>query len=187
MNKIMRRTFSYEAIQIRSYQRDRSETCRTALEEAAYIRRTKLYHGNAEHAFTDRARDLIFLRSIVPQDAQDWVHEPHLRWAYADRAVDQPRRSAESPIRAWHVCADLPKAASPGKWMDEAELLVRLSLPDGVVADIAGHEPRLRPPHVHILIAHRALAGDCFGSPMKNLEHAIHHDLQDLWNNWLSQ
>ena len=183
----MRPAFSYEAVQIRSYQRDRGDTCRTALEEAAYIRRTKLYHGCAEHAFTDRARDLMFLRSIIPEDAQDWVYEPHLRWSYADRAVDQPCRSSESPIRAWHVCADLPKGRSPGRWIDEAEFLVRLSLPDGVIADIAGHEPRFGLPHVHILIAHRSLAGDCFGPPMKNLEHAIQYDLQDLWINWLNE
>lgn len=160
---------------------------RTALREATYMRRSRLYHGGKDHAFTDRGRDLAFLNLILPEDPPPWLHHPHLRWGRADEVVGDGFQRTRSPTRAWHVVADLPPTLSRGHWMDEAELLCRLALPHGAVAEIAGHVPLDKPPHVHILIAHRYVTGRTYGEEIPGLQHAIESELQELWLDWLAR
>jgi hypothetical protein len=181
-----RMPFRCEPVQGRSFGLARhADSRRTALREASYIRRTKLYFGGAEHAFTDRGRDLRFLTTITPPSAPAWVDEPHLRWGKADEAIGA---AGADPfhIRAWHVCADLPVAISEGAWMDESKLLVQLALPVAAVVDIAGHTPVDKPPHAHLLIANRFVVGEAYGDEIPKLREAIEGDLRELWLAWLS-
>ena len=109
---------------------------RTALREAAYIRRSRFVKGEVVlHDFSSRAEDLFMLASIVPRDAGDWAHRPYLRWQLADEAAETEANS--SAIRAWHICGDLKEGLTPGQWMDQTHDLVRSALPASAVAEIA--------------------------------------------------
>jgi hypothetical protein len=156
---------------------------RTALREAAYIRRTKFNKGALGHDFAYRGEDLFMLTAIVPNHAPTWVRRPFLRWKLADEAAERGKNPEE--IRAWHICADLPLEESRGCWMDGAEMLVRNALPQGCVAEICGHAPEDEPPHVHILVAPRVPGSRHYGALLKGLEDLLTGHLKQRWLRWL--
>lgn len=157
---------------------------RTALREAAYIRRTKFAKGTLGHDFACRSEDLFMLQAIVPAGAPAWVRRPFLRWKLADEAAERGRNPQET--RAWHICADLPAGVSRGEWMDGAESLVRETLPASVVAEICGHAPEHDPPHVHILVAARHAESSRYGPVVLGLEEVLSKQLKDRWLCWLA-
>lgn len=157
---------------------------RTALREAAYIRRTKFEQRDLVHDFACRAEDLFMLTAIVPVAAPEWTRRPFLRWKLADEAAERADNGHQ--IRAWHVCADLPPHMSRGQWMDEAEAIVRDVLPETAVAEMVGHLPVDKPPHIHILVAARSPAARCYGHPLPTLEEVLQHELKARWLDWIN-
>ncbi len=155
---------------------------RTAVREAAYIRRTKFKQGDAIHDFAWRGEDLFMISPILPDDAPSWTHRPYLRWRLADQVVE--RGTAKDAIRAWHICADLPVGLSRGRWGDEAEAIVREVLPSHAVAEICGHVPIDHPPHMHILVAARAPGARGYGRPLAGLGDLLQDELRERWLAW---
>ena len=155
---------------------------RTALREAAYIRRTKFVNGVLVHDFACRAEDLFMLSPIIPEAAPAWAHKPFLRWHFADKAV--AGASETGAVRAWHVCADLPLGMSRGEWTDGAERIVRDVLPSIAVAEICGHVPTDHPPHIHILVAARVAGARRYGRLISGLEDILLNDLRKRWLEW---
>ncbi|WP_426693525.1 MobA/MobL family protein [Sphingomonas sediminicola] len=157
---------------------------RTALREAAYIRRTRFTKGDVTiHDFSSRAEDLFMLTSIVPDEAPEWVHRPFLRWQLADEAIEAS--GDLHGVRAWHVCGDLRPGLSRGEWMDQVVDLVRSVLPAGIVAEIAGHIPRAgRPPHVHILISSRYFGRRTYAGVSYPLYRRLNGCLRQAWVEW---
>ena len=154
---------------------------RTALREAAYIRRTKFERGEMVHDFACRAEDLFMLSAILPEKAAEWTRRPFLRWHFADEAVEGSKIDA---VRAWHVCADLPLGMSRGQWADEAENIVRDVLPAGAVAEICGHLPTDHPPHIHLLVAARAPGPRRYGRLHHGLGDLLQTALRERWLAW---
>ena len=154
---------------------------RTALREAAYIRRTKFENDSVRHDFACRSADLFMLCEILPRNAPGWARSPYLRWQMADEAV----RDDDAAIRAWHICADLPAGMSRGQWMDQTEALIRSVLPDAAVAEICGHIPASEPPHIHALVAPRRPVSRRFGAALPNLPQLLQVSLRDRWLQWL--
>lgn len=161
------------------------DNLRTALREAAYIRRTKFEKNDVLHDFSSRSEDLFMMTPIIPAGAPDWVSRPFLRWQLADEAVQRPGTSES--VRAWHVCADLPVGLSRGTVVDQAEQIVRSALPTNAVAEICGHMPDDNVPHVHILVAARAPAARHYGAEIENLEARLTVELQRSWLSWLGR
>ena len=156
---------------------------RTALREAAYIRRTKFKKGDMVHDFSCRAGDLFMLTAILPIAAPNWARKPYLRWKLADEAAESGAK--EHQIRAWHVCADLPLNMSRGQWTDEVEAIVRDVLPETAVAEVVVHLPAEKPPHVHILVAARAPAARRYGHLLPRLDEILQSELKARWLDWL--
>lgn len=157
---------------------------KTALREAAYIRRTRFTKGGAVlHDFSSRAEDLLMLVPIVPVGAPEWVHRPFLRWQLADEAVEQ---GAVDAVRAWHVCGDLKPGLSSGAWMDDVTSLVRAALPTEAVAEIAAHVPTNKPAHAHILVAPRRVGPTSYGPVDYGLYDRLYHVLRAAWMAWLT-
>jgi hypothetical protein len=155
---------------------------RTALREAAYIRRTKFERGDLVHDFACRAEDLFMLAAILPNHAPEWVRRPFLRWHFADEAAEG--RTSVNAVRAWHVCADLPARMTRGRWADEAEAIVRDVLPGDAVAEICGHVPNDHPPHIHILVAARAPGARRYGRLHGGLGDVLQNQLRERWLTW---
>jgi hypothetical protein len=155
---------------------------RTALREAAYIRRTKFVKGELVHDFACRAEDLFMLAPIIPAEAPAWVHRPFLRWHFADEAVEDA--SPKGAVRAWHVCGDLPLGVSRGQWADQAEQIVREVLPSMAVAEICGHIPNDHPPHLHILVAARVPGARRYGRLISGLGDILQNNLRERWLEW---
>jgi|GEM_PF-6968641 len=158
---------------------------RTALREAAYIRRTKFRKGKLVHDFACRAEDLFMLTPIVPQEAREWVKRPFLRWKLADEATKGCQGGAA--VSAWHVVADLPLGMSRGQWTDEAEQLVRDVLPCTAVAEICGHLPTKDPPHIHMLVATRQPGPWSYTAMIEGLERLLQYELKARWLDWLDR
>lgn len=159
---------------------------RTALREAAYIRRTRFIKGGAAlHDFSCRAEDLFMLMSIIPDGAPDWARRPFLRWQFADEAVEESGKV--HGVRAWHVCGDLRPGLSRGAWTDAVEMLVRNALPTGVLAEIAGHIPADgAPPHVHILVSSHYVGDNGYTSVAYPLYRRLTECLRPDWLAWLT-
>ncbi len=155
---------------------------RTALREAAYIRRTRFERGDLVHDFACRAEDLFMLAAILPDHAPEWVRRPFLRWHFADEAAQGG--TATSAVRAWHVCADLPAGMTRGRWADEAEAIVRDVLPAGAVAEICGHVPSDHPPHIHILVAAAVPGTRRYGRLHEGLGDVLQNELRARWLAW---
>lgn len=155
---------------------------RTALREAAYIRRTKFERGDLVHDFARRAEDLFMMAAILPDDAPEWVRRPFLRWHFADEAAEG--ETSVNAVRAWHVCADLPAGMTRGRWADEAEAIVREVLPSAAVAEICGNTPTIHPPHIHILVAARAVGVRRYGQLIGGLEDILQNKLRKRWLEW---
>jgi hypothetical protein len=124
------------------------------------------------------------LVNIIPENAPAWVRSPFLRWQLADEVTEA--EGELDGIRAWHVCGDLRPGLTRGEWLDAVERLVRDALPDGVVADIAGHFPASKPPHAHILVAARHLDHKCYGAADYGLYDRINTDLRAPWLRWIA-
>lgn len=164
---------------------NRPDNRRTALREAAYIRRTKFEKNDLVHDFSCRAEDLFMMTPILPSGAPAWAHRPFLRWKMADEAVEQ--EAGSDSLRAWHVCADLPVGLSRGRWVDMTEDLVRSALPACAVAEICGHLPVQDPAHIHLLVAARTPGEWRYGTLLPELEACLNVRLKQHWLAWLEQ
>ena len=127
----VRKPFVCEPIARRSFGGgERFDERRTALREAAYIRRTHFTKaGRTLHDFTMRGEDLFVLLPIVPNDAPWWALSPYLRWQMADEAADND--GSGDDIRAWHICGDLKPGLSNGQLVDQVEAMTLRALPPG--------------------------------------------------------
>ena len=54
------------------------------------------------------------------------------------------------------------------------------------VAEIAGHLPVDKPPHIHVLIAARVPAARRYGRPLHGLEDVLQNELKARWLEWLN-
>lgn len=179
-----RSPFTCQAVATNSRAGRAGDPRKTALREAAYIRRTRFTKSGAVlHDFSSRAEDLLMLVPIVPASAPDWVYRPFLRWQLADEAVEE---AAVDTVRAWHVCGDLKSGLSPGRWMDDVTSLVRAALPTEAVAEIAAHVPTNKPPHAHILVAPRGFGPTSYGPVDYGLYDRLDHVLRTAWMAWLT-
>ena len=154
---------------------------RTALREAAYIRRTRFVRGKLVHDFACRSEDLFMLTPIIPPEAPEWVKRPFLRWWRADKAAVKQSEA----VAAWHICADLPPNMTKGRWADEVEVLVRDVLPTCAVAEICGHIPKDDPPHVHILVSPFWADRWQYGNPIEGLPNILQLEMKSRWLDWL--
>lgn len=186
MHSHVRLPFVCQPISIQHFnQPDRIDETQTALREAAYIRRTRFIQKGAEALdFAKRGEDLFMLTPILPVDSPKWVCRPFLRWKRADDAAEATGRLDD--IRAWHICGDLKKGLTRGQWSDQVEEMVRFALPSGIVAEIAGHIPRDKPPHVHILVASRYVGNDAYEQIAYDLHRRLNEDLRQSWADWLA-
>lgn len=159
---------------------------RTALREAAYIRRTRFTKEGMETIdFSCRSGDLFMLLPVLPAQAPDWVAQPFMRWKRADEAAEASNRPDE--IRAWHICADLPEGLSKGQWVDHVESMVRAATPNRIVAEIAVHLPADKPPHAHVLVSSRYAGRNRYGGVAYDLHKRLDDDLRILWMRWLRE
>ena len=182
----VRKPFVCEPVARRSFGRSQLvDERRTALREAAYIRRTHFTKaGRTLHDFTMRAEDLFVLLPIVPDNAPWWVSSPYLRWQMADEAADNAGTGDDT--RAWHICGDLPPGLSNGQLVDRVEAMTRAALLPGIVAEIAIHMPQYQPNHAHILVASRVVGDRRYGETCTELHERLNIGLHETWNEWLS-
>lgn len=182
----VRPVFTCQPVATQSHKRAAGDPLRTALREAAYIRRSRFVKGQVVlHDFSSRAEDLFMLTSIVPPEAGDWAHRPYLRWQLADEAAEAEDRRAA--VRAWHLCGDLKEGLSTGQWMDQVHGLVRSHLPQDIVAEIAGHLPTAKPAHAHVLVAPRRLGPKGYQAIDYGLYDCLNVDLRAAWEEWLRE
>lgn len=160
---------------------------RTALTTAGYIARTRFEGGDPDVVdFTKRGADLVAVKRIQGQAAPDWVRSsPYLRWVRADEASNLTGRPED--IRAWHVVADLPPAATEGQWIDGVTELVSLALTPTAVADIAIHNPHNGVPHAHLCIASRIPGENTYLGVDYELASALKLSLRLVWEEWLQE
>jgi hypothetical protein len=162
----------------------RIEHRRTALREAAYIRRTRFAKDDGPtHDFAWRGSDLFMLTPIIPPAAGQWAHRPYLRWQMADETAEASG-DADS-VRAWHICGDLRQDLTRGQWVDQVVAMTRAALPGRIAAEIAIHVPPDKPAHAHILVAPFRAGRRRYGRACPDLHRRLEEDLGHAWLAWL--
>ena len=158
---------------------------RTALTTAGYIARTRFEGGDPDVVdFTKRGADLVAVKRLQGRSAPEWVRtSPYLRWVRADEASNRTGKATD--IRAWHVVADLPPAATEGQWIDGVTELVSLALTPTAVADIAIHHPQDGIPHAHLCVASRIPGANSYLGVDYDLGSSLKIALRLIWEEWL--
>lgn len=159
---------------------------RTALREAAYIRRTRFAKNDGPtHDFAWRGSDLFMLTPIIPPEAGDWADRPYLRWQMADEAAEAS--GDPGSVRAWHICGDLRPGMTRGQWVDQVEEMTRAALPNRIVAEVAIHIRQDKPPHAHLLVAAHCAGRRRYGKFCSDLYDRLADGLGDAWLDWLGR
>ena len=157
---------------------------RTALQECAYLRRTRFTNRSGGYFadYTLRSADLEAIRQFVPATAPWWARSPFLRWSRADEAAEKDQPGS---VRAWLVVGMLPRCLSAGQSLDGATALVEEVLArTGALADMAIHLTPEGLRHAHLLVASRDVSGQKFGDLAPDRHALLNHTLRNAWCKW---